>query len=543
MIVTTIIGSRCASFRIRMYFKENHMNGLNAGALLQGGKYKIEKTLGQGGFGITYLAEQTNLGRRVCIKEFFMKEYGERQETSDSDLEATALTTVTAITSGAAEIMARYREKFVKEARTIALLDHPGIVRIHDVFEENGTAYYVMDYIEGENLNEMVKREGALPEARALGYICQVAEALSYIHGQHIMHLDVKPSNILVRKSDDSAILIDFGTAKRYDSSGTQTSATPVGLSAGYAPIELTKPGGVQTFSPETDVYSLGATLYYLVTGQNPPDASERMEMIIEGEKFQFPDGISSSTAEVIEQSMQARKRRIPNVDEFLERCSDVLEKYVLKCLETEEKADAVAAVKPHERAKNNGFENGHEWVDLGLSVKWATCNIGANSPEEYGDYFAWGEVSPKKSFTIGNSKYSGFWKDKKYNKKDNKRQLDSTDDAAMTNWRGRWRMPTLTEIQELIANTTIEIIANNGRLVFKISSKKNGNSILFPAAGYMLGDSTKYENQGTIFLSSTCNQAGSVECGFIGIKKILESLGKSFLRQYGAPVRPVCPQ
>ena len=317
------------------------MSELGSGTLLQGGKYKIDRVLGQGGFGITYLAEQTNLGRKVCIKEFFMKEYGERtasprtdsEETvltggtpvakdSDatvlSDSDSTVLTGVSAVTTGAAEIMGRYREKFVKEARTIARLDHPGIVRIHDVFEENGTAYYVMDFIEGENLNELVKREGALPEERALGYIRQIGDALSYVHGHNIMHLDVKPANVIVRKSDGKAILIDFGTAKQYDSEGTQTSTTPVGLSVGYAPIEMTKPGGVQTFSPETDVYSLGATLYYLVTGQNPPDASERMEMIMEGEKFQLPESISSSTAEVIEQSMQARKKRVQTVEDFL---------------------------------------------------------------------------------------------------------------------------------------------------------------------------------------------------------------------------------
>lgn len=294
-----------------------------------------------------------------------MKEYGERtaapeedsQETvltggghpsgqTPKDNDATVLTGVSAVTSTAAAIMGRYREKFVKEARTIARLDHPGIVRIHDVFEENGTAYYVMDFIEGENLNDLVKREGALPEERALGYIRQVADALSYVHGHNIMHLDVKPANIIVRKSDDKAILIDFGTAKQYDSEGTQTSTTPVGLSVGYAPIEMTKPGGVQTFSPETDVYSLGATLYYLVTGQNPPDASERMEMIMEGEKFQLPESISSSTIEVIEQSMQARKKRIQNVNGFLELLNSDGEK---RRLEAEEKAAKEAEAERQE--------------------------------------------------------------------------------------------------------------------------------------------------------------------------------------------------
>jgi serine/threonine protein kinase len=308
---------------------------LRSGTLLQGGKYKIVKSLGQGGFGITYLAEQTNLGREVCIKEFFMKEYGERTAAPEEDSEETVLTGVSAVTSAAATIMGRYREKFVKEARTIARLDHPGIVRIHDVFEENGTAYYVMDFIEGENLNDLVKREGTLSEERALGYIRQVADALSYVHGHNIMHLDVKPANIIIRKSDDKAILIDFGTAKQYDSEGAQTSTTPVGLSAGYAPIEMTKPGGVQTFSPETDVYSLGATLYYLVTGQNPPDASERMEMIMDGEKFKLPEKISATTANVIERSMQARKKRVQTVNGFMELLNSDGEK---KSLEAERK-------------------------------------------------------------------------------------------------------------------------------------------------------------------------------------------------------------
>lgn len=265
---------------------------------------------------------------------------------SSPENDATVLTGVSGITSTAAAIMERYKEKFLKEARTIAKLDHPGIVRIHDVFEENGTAYYVMDFIEGENLNDKVKREGALPEETALGYIRQVADALSFVHGHNIMHLDVKPANILVRKSDDKAILIDFGTAKQYDSEGSQTSTTPIGLSAGYAPIEMTKPGGVQTFSPETDVYSLGATLYYLVTGQNPPDASERMEMIMDGEKFKLPETLSATTANVIEQSMQARKKRIQTVSGFLDLLDTDQEK---ERLEAERKAAAEVEAKRQE--------------------------------------------------------------------------------------------------------------------------------------------------------------------------------------------------
>lgn len=124
---------------------------LSKGTTLQNGKYQIEKVLGQGGFGITYLARQEILEREVCIKEFFMRDFCNRSETNSA---------VTLGTSANKELIERYLNKFIKEARTIAALDHPNIIHIHDIFKENDTAYYVMDYIEGESLSEMVKRRG-----------------------------------------------------------------------------------------------------------------------------------------------------------------------------------------------------------------------------------------------------------------------------------------------------------------------------------------------------------------------------------------------
>lgn len=144
------------------------MDALRANSTLQGGKYRIIKKLGQGGFGITYLAENTLLEGKVAIKEFFFKEYCERDD---------ATCHVTIPTTGNREIVERFKQKFIKEAKTIFRLNHPNIVRIHDVFEENDTAYYVMDYIEGESLGDMVKRRGAIPEAEALGYVKDAASA------------------------------------------------------------------------------------------------------------------------------------------------------------------------------------------------------------------------------------------------------------------------------------------------------------------------------------------------------------------------------
>lgn len=233
------------------------MNALKTNAVLQNGKYRIEGVLGQGGFGITYLASQVALNRKVTIKEFFMKELCNRDEQTSQ---------VSVPSMGSVDTVARFRAKFVKEAQTIAALNNPHIIHIHDIFEENGTAYYVMDYLSGGSLSDLVQRDGVLAEATALGYIRQVADALSYIHARNINHLDIKPSNVLI-DGNGNAVVIDFGLSKRYDETGSQTSTTPVGISHGFAPLEQYQPGGVSTFSPTTDIYSLGATLYKLLSG------------------------------------------------------------------------------------------------------------------------------------------------------------------------------------------------------------------------------------------------------------------------------------
>ena len=291
------------------------MQHLKQNTLLQGGKYKIERILGQGGFGITYLATQELLDRKVCIKEFFFKEYCERDEATSH---------VSLGTQNSHEIVERFMNKFLKEAHTIFQLEHPNIIKIFDIFKENNTAYYVMEYIEGESLSDKVNHYGSLSESEAKDYINQVASALEYIHQRSINHLDVKPANIMVRKSDSKAILIDFGLSKQYDAQGGQTSTTPVGMSHGYAPMEQYKQGGVSTFSPQTDIYSLGATLYKLVTGNTPPQA---MDILDEGLP-QLPSHLSQSVVEVIKKSMQARKLdRYNNIEEFLRGLDDVSQK------------------------------------------------------------------------------------------------------------------------------------------------------------------------------------------------------------------------
>ena len=279
---------------------------LKTGYLLKSGEYRVERVLGQGGFGITYLAEQTGLARKVAVKEFFMREYCEREHGTAS---------ITLGSSGSREMVDRFRQKFIKEARAIAAFgfDNKHIVRIIDVFEENNTAYYVMEYVGGASLSDKVKT-GALPEAAALRYIRQVATALDFVHGKRMMHLDVKPSNILLNKNDET-VLIDFGLAKQYDDAGTQISTTPVGISHGYAPLEQYRQGGVGTFSPATDIYSLGATLYKLLTGETPPEAGDVNDEGLPA----LPPHISAPVRAAVEAAMQPRRKDRPqSIGEFL---------------------------------------------------------------------------------------------------------------------------------------------------------------------------------------------------------------------------------
>lgn len=277
------------------------MQTLQSEVILQDGKYIIKKVLGQGGFGITYLAENTMLKGKVAIKEFFFREYCSRDEE----------TSIVSIPIDAnKEIVDRYKQKFIKEARTIFKLNHPNIVRIHDIFEENGTAYYVMDYCERGSLSAKVSQYiHGMPEKKAVKYIRQVASALEYIHSRKMNHLDIKHANIILEENDN-AVLIDFGLSKQYDSeTGEQTTTTPMAISHGYAPIEQYT--GVTEFSPQTDIYSLGATLYKLLTGITPVRAGKKQKTL--------PTTISTSTREAINRSMQIMpENRFQTISEFL---------------------------------------------------------------------------------------------------------------------------------------------------------------------------------------------------------------------------------
>lgn len=274
------------------------------GTFLQGNRYRIVRFIASGGFGCTYEGVHILLDKRVAIKEFFVKDFCNRDETNGH---------VTLGTLSRKPLVDKLRQKFIREAKGLCEFNHPGIVNVFDIFEENGTAYFVMDYIDGASLKEIVDKNGAMPEDKALGYIRQVAEALRQVHAKHRLHLDIKPANIMIGK-DKRAVLIDFGASKQYNGEDGQNNSTLLGYSRGYASPEQ-RSNAVQYFHACTDLYALGATLYKLVTGKTPPDS---MIVLSEGE-LEIPDHVSPAVANAIKRSMHpVRKMRPQSVDEFL---------------------------------------------------------------------------------------------------------------------------------------------------------------------------------------------------------------------------------
>jgi formylglycine-generating enzyme required for sulfatase activity/predicted Ser/Thr protein kinase len=300
---------------------------LRQGTVLKAQKYTytIREVLGQGGFGITYLAStelwmEGELGRlkvktNVAIKEFFLKDHCERDSASGTQMIVPSI--------AKRETVDGYRLRFNKEARNLSKLQHEHIVKVLEVFEANNTAYIAMEFVEGTSLAEYVRAHGALSEAEAIGYIRQVAAALDYMHapGRQIMHLDLKPTNIL-RQPDGTIKVIDFGLSKQYDAAGeAYSSINPAGISKGYSPIELDYVGSLREFSPTIDIYSLGATLYFLLTAQTPPEAS----VVLNYGLPPFPATWSKGMQDCITQAMEPRQKDRPqSMEAFLALLGEV---------------------------------------------------------------------------------------------------------------------------------------------------------------------------------------------------------------------------
>ncbi|WP_302774168.1 serine/threonine-protein kinase [Parabacteroides johnsonii] len=288
------------------------------GHVLQNGKYRITHVIGQGGFGITYKGVwytevKGSLGTvqtevPICIKEYFFKDYCYRETESFA---------VKVHSETGKVLFDKFKEKLIKEAKILSEVHHPHIVNVLEVFEENDTAYIAMEYISGCSLKYMMDREGILPEPKVLRYVRQIGEALQFVHEKNILHLDIKPSNILI-DSSGKARLIDFGVSKRYDIEQQETSTTMLTLSKGFASIEQYDNEGTQSFSPCPDIYSLGATMYNLLTGKIPTESILRATRPLQNPSELNKD-ISPKTEAAIIKAMQIIPAdRFQTVDEMM---------------------------------------------------------------------------------------------------------------------------------------------------------------------------------------------------------------------------------
>ena len=287
-------------------------NALSIQSVLQGGKYVINRVLGQGGFGITYLAYNTFFDECVAIKEFFMKGVTERDVSTCG---------ISVSNDDNALQFEEQKEKFKKEAKRLRKLNNDHIVKVYDLFEENGTAYYVMNYIEGESLAERLKKTGKpLSEDEVSKLLPQLLDALSEVHQYGIWHLDIKPGNIMVDKQG-KAYLIDFGASKQIRAGGHFTTSTALCYTPGYAPTEQI--GQMyDRFGPWTDIYALGATVYCLLTNKMPPMT---MDIEEDGESaFEFPANVSDKIRRMVMWMMQPwRKKRPQSVEEIERRLAE----------------------------------------------------------------------------------------------------------------------------------------------------------------------------------------------------------------------------
>lgn len=295
---------------------------LQPGNTLQGGKYRIEKVLGQGSFGITYLASYATtiegaLGKmavdiKVAIKEFFMSEVNQRNEQTHG------------VEGSSSTIFTNYRIKFRKEAQNLASLHHPHIVQVTDVFDENNTTYYVMQYIEGMSLDSFIASKGHVSAEDTILIAAQIGQALSYMHQRHMLHLDLKPGNIMLDKQGQ-VHLIDFGLSKQYDDNGEPESSTSIGMGTpGYAPIEqANRMGQGKQFQATIDVYAFGATVYKMLTGRRPDDASV---ILNDGFPFGFLQqlGLQQNMINAVQRAMAPqRNARFQTVAEFVQALDD----------------------------------------------------------------------------------------------------------------------------------------------------------------------------------------------------------------------------
>lgn len=295
---------------------------LHPGTVIHGthNDYRIERVLGQGSFGITYVANVRLKGRlgaiestaMVAIKEFFLRDVSSRNglrvfSVSDSTL------------------CSDYRRDFLREAQNLSRLDNDHIVKVLETIEENDTVYYVMEYLSGGNLDQHILSHGKLSCREALDIAIQIGEALKCMHAQHMLHLDLKPLNVM-RGEDGHIVLIDFGLSKCFGADGQPESSTRIGQgTTGYAPIEQHSFKKADGFMPTLDIYALGATLFKMLTGCVPPEASVVLNEGLPVDELSSA-GVPPAIIALVERAMQPlRRMRHQTVGEFIDEAQRLM--------------------------------------------------------------------------------------------------------------------------------------------------------------------------------------------------------------------------
>lgn len=300
---------------------------LPVGTLLQSGKYRVESYLASGGFGNTYIIINVQFGKSFVLKEFFIRGVSERDENQ---------TTVSISNMANSQLFTSQLEKFKKEARRMFDLNDKHLVRVHDLFEENGTAYYVMDLIEGDSLSTIQKqRQQPFAEQEVIRILNQMIDALREIHRHKIWHLDLKPSNILMDRNGN-VVLIDFGASKQMGTGGYTTTTGSMCYTPGYAPLEQVDQN-IMRIGPWTDIYALGATLYYLLTGNKPPTNSE----LHEPDAFRFPPTVSEKMRKLVVWMMNPvcteRPQSVDDIRDYLLPKEETEHETIQSCIQYEE--------------------------------------------------------------------------------------------------------------------------------------------------------------------------------------------------------------
>ena len=344
---------------------------LRTGTILHG-TYRIESYLSSGGFGNTYVATHTLFGTKRAIKEFFMK--GVTQRTGNTSM-------VSVSNSENVDEFKHQLEKFKKEARRLFELDNKNIVKVHDLFEENGTAYYVMDYIDGEDLRRWLEHEKRpMTEDEVMTILPQVLHALEDVHSKGIWHLDLKPANIMV-DGNMAVKLIDFGASKQFDSQRGGVTSSAVAFTNGYAPFEQMEKNH-EKFGPWTDFYALGATLYNLLTNKKPPLPSDINDDHSDDKHLALPmpSRLSTKLRNLVLWLMKTNRQDRPssvkaiqdflNNDDSLEKTSGIDDETIV------EQSDHAKARQHASKPTNNHQTNSPDPVSQGKSKKGIVIGV-----------------------------------------------------------------------------------------------------------------------------------------------------------------------